>query len=287
MQRGWVARILVAALALLLPAGAAAQELALVNPALHQYEGGPPVSAGFEFLPGDTVFLSFRITGFRTEEKNDEDHLRLRYEIEAFDPTGIPLRRGAGGAIAAELTPQDRKNQWTPQVLYEVLVPTAAPSGTYRLAVRVEDEFSKTAVAEEITYAVRGRNVPPSDTLVVRNFRFYRTQTAPEPLPVPAYRPGDSLWARFDITGYQLGEENRLHINYGLSVERASGAVAFTQEVAAVEERSSFYPERHIMGGFSLNLTPDLSPGDYTLVVTVRDLLGDQTYETKQVFHVE
>ena len=270
------------------PAAAAdSQKLAVSQTALHQYQGGPGVPASFEFLPGDTVFFTFRIAGFQTVEQDDDERLHLSYEIEAFDPEGIRLKETSDGLIAVDLAPQDKKNEWTPKVEYEVLVPPSAPSGNYRLAVRVKDELSKATAESEVGYAVRAPALEPSETLVVRNFGFFRSDTARRALEVPAYRPGDAVWARFDMTGYQFEEGNRFHINYGLTVLRASGKELFTEEVAADEARESYYPQRHIPGGLSLNLTPDLPTGDYTIVLTVRDLVGEQIYEIKRVFHVE
>jgi len=281
-------RFLLVALAALFGAHAAeSQKLVLVDAALHMYDGGPGVAADWEFVPGDTVFLSFRIAGFRTEEKDEAEYLRLGYEIEAFDPDGIRVVESVGDAIAAEMTFQDRKNEWLPVVRHKMPVPPAAPSGTYRIMVRLRDEVSGATAIEEIPITIRGRDVAPSDTLVAPNFGFYRSQTSLVSLSVPSYRPGDTVWARFDITGYQFVDNNRFHINYGLDVLRASGELLFHQEVAADEQRESFYPERYIPGSFGLPLTDDLAAGDYTIILTVRDLLGEQLHETKQVFHVE
>lgn len=269
---------------------APAQKLAVVDTEVHQYEGGPRISPDVYFVPNDTVYVTFRVEGFSTKEKgNDSDdrYLRLHYQVEAFDPAGLPLKEKQEGDIAADLTPEDRKDKWLPLVQYDVTVPPAAPSGTYRVSVNVLDQLNQATVSHDIEYPVRGRRVEPSDTIVVRNLQFMRSELDTEPLAVPAYHPGETMWSRFFITGYRLAKGNKFHINYGIKILRPSGAVVYTQEVAATDERESFYPERYIMGGLSLNLTPDLPKGDYTLVVTVRDLLANQTSEFSQVFHVE
>ncbi len=267
-------------------ASAAKPKLEITQTALHQYDGGPPTPAGFEFFPGDTVFLTFRISGFKTVEKDDEDNLWLAYTIEAFDPEGLPIRKPEEGRIATVLTYQDKKQKWTPLVRYEALIPPTAPTGKYRIAIHVEDLYAKTDTGAEVFFLVRGRDVEPSDTLVIRNFHFYRTETSMRPLTRPVYRPGSSVWARFDITGYKFGDNNRFSIDYGVKVLRASGKTLFEQPVAASEEEESFYPQRHVQGGLSLNLTPDLAPGEYTLIVTVRDRVGGQTYEEEHTFTV-
>ena len=279
--------LLLTACVLLAASAAEAQKLEAIDVTLRQYDGGAGMPADWEFAAGDTVYLSFRIAGFRTEEKDDSEFLRLSYRIQTFDPEGLPVIESAADSIGAEMTSQDRGNGWLPVVLLEAPLPQAAPSGGYRFRVELRDEVGDATTTEELPFRVRGRDVEPSDELVIRNFRFYRSQTSLASLSVPAYRPGDTVWARFDMTGYEFADNNRFHINYGLSVLRANGEVLFDQEVAADEQRESFYPERHIPGSFGLPLTNDLSEGDYTIVVTVRDLLGDQVYGTKEIFHVD
>lgn len=266
---------------------AAPPKLEVVQPTLHQYEGGPPLAGTFEFFPGDTVFLSFKVAGFQLVEKADEESLSLSYEIEAFDPQGLRLRERATGKVAGVVTPEDKKAKWMPLVEYSVLVPPAAPPGDYRLVIRVEDIHSGATAQKEVAFRVRGRFVEPSETLTVRNFRFYRSEVDTRALEVPAYRPGDTVWARFDITGYKLGENNRFSIEYGLAVLSESGKELYRQEVAAADERESFYPERYTQGSLSLNLTPDVAKGTYTILLMVRDRLGAQSYETRHAFHVD
>lgn len=266
---------------------AAPPKLDVVQATLHQYEGGPPLAGTFEFFPGDTVFLSFKVAGFQLVEKANEEVLSLAYEVEAFDPEGLRLREKATGKVAGAVTPEDKKAKWMPLVEYNVLVPPAAPPGDYRLVIAVKDLHSGAEAHKEVTFRVRGRFVEPSDTLTVRNFRFYRSEVDTRALQVPAYRPGDTVWARFDITGYKLGENNRFSIEYGLAVLSESGKELYRQEVAAADERESYYPERYTQGSLSLNLTPDLAKGTYTIVLMVRDRLGNQSYEMRQTFHVD
>ena len=136
-------------------------------------------------------------------------------------------------------------------------------------------------------FHIKGRDVAPSDTLVVRNFRFLRNEDDVKPLPVAAYRPGDSVWARFDMTGYKLGEKNQVDIEYGLTVLREDGSVAYTEPQAANQKIQTFYPQRYQPGELNLNLAKDQPLGKYTIVLAVRDNLGQQMYETRETFSVE
>jgi len=50
----------------------------------------------------------------------------------------------------------------------------------------------------------------------------------------------DAVWARFDMTGYKLGDGNKLDIEYGLAVLRADGTQAYAEPQAATRSSSRF-----------------------------------------------
>ncbi len=106
-------------------------------------------------------------------------------------------------------------------------------------------------------------------------------------LQVAAYRPGDAVWARFDMTGYKLGDKNQVDIEYGLTVLREDGSVAYKQPDAATQTIQTFYPQRYQPGELSLNLAKDQPLGKYTIVLDVEDHVGKQMYETRETFSVE
>ena len=270
-----------AVLLVLAGAARAAGPLAIVNPMIEQSEGGSPLPASYEHMPGEILFFSFQVQGYQVAV----DKVKLRYKIDAFDPHGVRIMETVERPIEAELAPQDK--EWKPKARQDVAIPPLAPSGTYRIAVEVTDELAKTTAKIEVPVLVRGRNVAPSDTLTIRNFGFYRSDEATEPLVKAAYRPGDAVWARFDITGYKLGPGNRIDVAYGIAVLNAEGKQLWAQPEAAVERSSSFYPKPYVPGSMSLDLQKNIRPGEYAIVVTVKDAVGNQSYETKQLFSVE
>ena len=97
-------------------APAHAQQLAISTAALHQYDGGPPLPGSFEFFPGDLLFLSFRISGFKTSEIDDEERYQIFYNVTAADSEGIALAETEEGALAGEITAEDKKQNWMPPV---------------------------------------------------------------------------------------------------------------------------------------------------------------------------
>jgi len=263
-------------------AAPAPKPLAVVKPALHQYEGGPAVPSNFVFVPGDTVFLNCLVQGYKASE---DSQIHLRYQVEALDPGGVRLMETAQREIKSELAPEDK--EWMPRIQQSVPVPPLTNPGVYRILVAVRDLVADGETKAEIPFRVGGRQVEPSDTLVARSFRFLRSEEDRDALPTPAYRPGDALWARFEIVGYRYGENNRVHVEYGLSVLGPAGKTLYSEPRAAVEESASFYPKRYLPGSLSLNLQPNARPGDYAIVLSLRDEIGKQTFEARYGFKIE
>ncbi len=263
-------------------AAVAAAPLAVINAIVAQTDGGSPLPAGFEHVPGETSFFSFQVDGYRATPQN---RIQLHYRIDVLDPAGIPVIKPVERALEAELAPQDK--EWKPKARQEISLPPLVPSGTYKIAVTVTDEVAKTTASRDVSFVVRGRNVPPSDTLVLRNFAFFRSEEATQPLSKAVYRPGDAVWARFDITGYKFGPANRVDVAYGIAVLNAEGKQLWANPEAAAERSESFYPKPYVPGSMSLSLQPNIRPGEYAIVVTVTDAVGGQTYEEKHTFAIE
>jgi hypothetical protein len=263
-------------------AAPAPKKLAIVKVAFSQSEDGEVASSNYQFLGGEILYFSCQVEGYTKTEK---DEIRLTFQIEAKDASGVLLQAPAAGKVEATLSPEDK--EWLPKLRATVLIPPLIPPGEYQLLVKVKDELANTLVDAHSTFRVQGREIEPSSTLVVRNFRFLRAEDDTKPLPVAAYRPGDALWARFDMTGYKLGDGNQFDIEYGLVVLRADGTQAYAEPQAAAQKEQTFYPVRYQPGVLSLNLAKDQAPGQYTIVLKVRDNLGGQTYEAREKFSVE
>ena len=260
----------------------AAPALQVVKPVISQSDGGPPDTAGAQHVAGEIVFFSCRIANY---EKTPEQKIHLAYSIQPFDPQDVPLEEIYKNEITDEVSPQDK--EWMPKIATELTIPPLALSGAYKIVVKVEDLVAHATAELAVPLSVRGRDVTPSDTLVVRNFRFFRNENDTQPAEKAAYKPGDGVWAKFDITGYKYGPGNKIEVSYVTSVLSPSGKVLWTQPEPAVEQSESFYPKRYIAADFGLNLQKTIKPGDYTIAVQVKDAIGGQTYECKQVFTVE
>jgi hypothetical protein len=252
-----------------------AANLAIANWKLQDYEDGSLVSKNQVFEAGQTVHLSFQISGF----KNVEDHIHLSYEIGTTDPSNRPLTPVKTGEIDTDLAPEDKR--WLPKVRYQVQIPPLPEPGTYKIQVRVTDQVAggATAVASA-DFAVGGKSVEAGSQLAIRNFRFLRAENDVNSLPVsPTVKPGDMLWARFDIAGFRHGEKNRLDVSYGVAMRDQRGKVLFAEPTAAGDKDESFYPKMVVPGVISVHLERTIKPGDYEIVITATDAIGGQKTE--------
>ncbi len=258
-------------------------QLAIHRPFLHQYEDGPLLRGDeADFGAGETAFFSLDVSGYK---KTDADHIRLAWEIKCTDPSGILVVAPASGKVDTDVSPEDR--HWMPRIRQTIELPPLAPPGVYHVMAKVHDEVSGQSVDADVPFHVHGRSVETSDTLTVRNFHFYRSENDTEPLATAAYKPGDSVWARFDITGYKLGPENSFDVSYGLSEIRPDGKPGFSQPDAANLKDHSFYPQRYAPAGLSLTLPANVVKGPHTIILTVTDKIGNQKYEIPEKFDVE
>lgn len=256
--------------------------LAIVNPTVSDRDGGAAVPGSYPHDPGETMFFSFQVAGYTA---SSGDRVHLTYKIDAVDPKGVPLMEPVAAEIEETLAPEDKN--WKPTVRHEIIIPPLAGSGTYKIAISVTDLISKATAAKEVPFEVHGRPVEPSDKLTIRNIRFYRGEEDKEPLLKAAYRPGEAVWARFDIIGYKYGDGNAIDVSYKVSVLLPNGIVIYTQPEESTERSQAFYPKRYVPASFNLSTRKDTRAGEYTIAISVHDAVGNQTYEARQSFTIE
>ena len=266
---------------------AAQSNLAIIDAGVEQAEDAPFVTSDYKFLPGDFVYFRFDIAGFGVESQQGGDtrKISLTYEVVPQDSNGVSLTPPNTGEIKEDLNPEDKN--WTPKRRSSFLIPSFVAAGDYRVHVAVKDSVSKAETVADFPFRIGGIQVKPSSSITVQNLRFLRKQDDREPLQVPAYGPGDTVYVRFEMTGFELGSEKQYHLAYGLTVLGPDGKPFIQQPQAAEIQANSFYPAQFLPGNLDLNTTKTTATGEYVIVLTVRDLLANKTYETKQAFSVE
>lgn len=261
---------------------AAPPPLQIVQAIVSQSEGGVADAPGTTHVPGEILFFTCRIANFT---KSPDEKIRLAYSVQPFDPKGVPLAEIFKNELTDEVAPQDK--DWLPRIATEVSIPPLVMSGDYKIVVKVEDLIAHATAELSVPFRVRGHEVPPSDTLVVRNFRFFRSEEDLQPVTKPAYKPGTVIWVKFDITGFKYGPGNKIDVSYVFSVLNGAGKVLFTNPEAAGDQTESFYPKSYVTGEFSVPIQPSVKPGEYAISVQVKDAIGNQTTEAKHTFTVE
>lgn len=256
--------------------------LEVVRPIIAQSDGGVATPPGFTHVAGETLFFSCRVAGLA---KTPEEKVHITYSVQAFDPKGVPLTEIYKNEMITDVTPQDK--DWMPKIATEIQIPPLVGAGTYKVLVKIEDLVANTKGELGVPFEIRSKIVEPSDTLVVRNFQFFRAEDDPEAVEKAVYRGGNVIWMRFDVIGFKYGDKNAIDVSYLASVIAASGKVLWTQPEPAVEQSDSFYPKRYVAASMSITLAPNTVPANYTIAVKVTDAVGKQTYETKQPFTVE
>lgn len=269
---------------LLLSASHMFAALGVVQPLIARFDGGPAVPAGTPFGSGESLFLTFDISGFKIDGDEDK-RLHVTWECRAVDGEGIPLALPQKGEVKAYLNDEDKL--WRPRVRLEIVMPQSLPSGTAEIRIAAKDVFAGTEASLAVPFQLFGLDIERVTALQPLRFRFLRSEDSPEPLDLVAYQQGDTVWAKFEMAGYKLGEENAFHVSYGLEVFRASGESLYKQEVAADEQGKSFYPRRYLTGVLSLKLTRDLARGEYTIALRLKDHIGGTESETRHKFGVE
>ena len=260
---------------------AAPSKLAIVQAVLHdQREDAPPVPANYRYVAGEVLYLSYRVSGYAVKD----DKVDLRWQMYLTDPDGLLLAPMENGAFKDEVSFNDKN--WLPRIDRAIPLPPQLYSGDYAIHLRVSDETAQAMVEETVPFHVRGRSKEKLPSISIRGLHFYAGESDPAPLYPVVYPPGATVWARFEIAGYQAGAKNAFDVEYGLAVFRPTGEKLYEQTVAANEKDAPFYPKLWLMGGFSLNLGADLSPGTYTVKVQARDKLANTEAEQAGTFEV-
>jgi hypothetical protein len=269
-------------LAFLPVAMVAAPALGIVKPVIAQSDGGEALPAGFKHTAGETMFFSGNIAGFT---KSPEEQINLTYSVQAFDPKGVPVAEIYKGEAKEEVGPQDK--EWQPKIETQIVLPDILRPGSYKIVVKAEDLLGKTSADLTVPFEVTGIDVPPSATLVARNFRWYHNEEETRAMSQPIYHAGDNMWMKFDMTGFKYGANNKVDVSYVASLVLGDGRTIWTQPEPATEQSESFYPKPYVIGEFGISLQKDFKPGTYTMAVAVKDGVGKQSYQGKFEFIVQ
>lgn len=264
------------------PPPASTSGLRLANITFHdRQEGAASIPEGYQYRAGELMFFSFRIGGYTVKN----DRADLRWQLFATDSDGLLLFDIERGAIREEVTHADE--QWLPRVALTLALPPQLAPGRYSLRILVSDELAGKSIEQTVEFQAGGRPIPRPDAFSILDAGFYRAETGGSPLNPAVYRQGDSLFFRFELAGFQLGEKNHFHVAYGVRLLRPSGNLLYEQPEAAEESGAPFYPQYLLLGGLRLDLSSDLTPGEYTFILSAEDRVGGRKVQQTLTFLVE
>ncbi len=265
---------------------AATGELRVAYTSYSRYGGGAPMPQPITFLPGDQVVLRAKIAGFRTAELSYQEYrVKLSYEVSAVDFRGLVIGKTKKGELDEPVHKEDK--EWLPTLEYKFLIPPLAEYGAAHVRLRIRDEVSQKETAYEESILVNGKRLPALASVGVINFGFYRRQEDASALPSGVYRPGDTLWAKFDVAGFRIEADNHFHAECDVQVRDAEGKVLFAQPNAISRDAKPDYPERYLPGIFSLEIRPGTPKGQYAIAVISRDQLSGQSSESVFPFAID
>ena len=147
--------------------------------------------------------------------------------------------------------------------------------------------MGKTETTKDVPFRIGGLVLENASALTLQHFRFLRNENDEEPLDVAAYAPGDTVYTRFEMVGFKINSQNGYHLAYGVTVLRPDGKPYLQEPKAADLADSGFYPAQYLPGALTVTTSATSARGQYIVIVTVRDLIANTTYETKKAFSIE
>ena len=261
--------------------------LAVIDGGVQRSEDAPYVPKEYQFLPGDYVYFTFHIAGYgtKTSQEAGSKSMSLEYEVTPEDGSNVPLAKPEDGKIADSLTSEDKN--WVPKRRASFLLPSYVAAGEFKIHVAVKDLIGKTEATRDYAFEIGGVNVGAAASIKAESFEFLRNENDESALDLPAYAPGDTVWARFEMAGFKHEAGNRYKLSYGVNILRPDGKSFLEQANAAQISADSFYPAQFVPGQLQITTPKNAAHGSYQLTLTVRDLIANQSFELKRVFTIE
>jgi hypothetical protein len=255
-----------------------------VEPGFRQYENGPARDLGSPHRPGDQVWFDCRVSGYaRTEEP--DPRFALAWTWRVVDGEGRLLVSPKDGKLSAELAAEDK--EYRPRLRLDFQLPLLLLPGEYFIELTLQDEIAKASKKARFPVTVEGRAIELPKEFTAQSLRFFRAEDDRRPMAQPLYRAGDPVWLRFDIAGFRHGEKNKIDVGYGLLVLGPSGQPFVRDDPAARHETATFYPQFYVPAALRVQLPPKATPGEYVVILTLKDHIGGATAAVRSAFTVE
>lgn len=259
----------------------------IIRAGIQSSEDAPFISPGFRFFPGDFVHATFQVSNFTRKQQNSEapPKISLAFEARLEDANGTLLAPPEKGDIESELSAEDKN--WTPKRRVSFTLPPFIGSGKAQLRLSVKDALGGTETSRSLPFTIGGVAVLKSDSLAVQDFHFFRRENDADALEMPAFTPGDAVFAKFNMAGFKTGDRNTYRLVYDVLVLRPDGKPFIQQPHAAELTSDGFYPAQYLPAVLELTTAANSAKGVYAVIVTVHDLIGNATFQAKSAFTLE
>lgn len=263
------------------------RSLSVVNAGVSDSEDAPFVGLQYRFLPGDFVYLTFQISGFKftTNEEQNTRAINLAYNATLEDARGRPLADPSMGEIKTLLNREDKN--WLPKRRASFLIPAHVAAGDYKIHVQIKDVLSGKECEADVPVEIGGEKIGATDGVAVQHFGFFRDEDAKKPLELPAFQPGDTIYGRFTIVGFATGENNAYDVECGVRVIGPDGKLFVENKSIAQLKDTTYYPAEYLPADISITTKSSTMRGAYTVILSVRDLLTGRTNEARETFTLE
>lgn len=251
-----------------------------------QYDGGPAWGVGQTAQSGDLLVFSFAIAGLKTQEtENEEKKIRYEWTAKAVDPRGVPLAEPISGRQQAEILAEDK--DWIPKATGTIKLPDFLPGGNFQILLTVKDAVGNVETKAAFPFPVTGPALSEGTDFSIGEVEFLRSEQSTEAISPAAYRPGDTVWIRFRLSGFSRNSAKEVDVRYGFEVVNAVGKVVFTQPVAVAEKKPYFYPPSYLPALLSFTPNSKVPRGEYSAVLLAEDAVAGKQIRSENKFRLE
>lgn len=255
------------------------QELSVVNLELFE-EKGKPMQPDAYFEPGKKLYAKFQIVGFSLDSKGAAN---LSLDVVALDPQGLALHenwkpqfQGSPGS-AADPIPANM----------ELEIPVFAPSGRYKLVIKVKDELqgSETQLVKEFPVRAAQASIPKG--LEIRDFAFLASEDG-QPLAKAQVQAGNRLYMVFNVAGLVFRDDSPA-LSVDMQLLDPDGDLVLDQPgMVELKDRVVYHPPTFFARITSWVDFPDETPkGTYTARFAVKDENAGQSLTHEAKFEVK
>ncbi len=237
---------------------------------------GGPVRPNAVFKPGDRVFLKYDIAGFARDAQKAP---HLRFQLTAADPAGVaihqpwttrfdgPLPRGAtvNGSLGLEL-------------------PSFAPSGSYKINVKVHDEVDNTNLEMTPVFQVNAPAVTVPQGPEIRDLQLSRSKNGPAET---GFEAGATVYMTCSVFGLHF-QNDRTSARMSHKVLGPQGQVLVdSPDFLDLSKQEYYRPAIYSVPVWGeLTIPSEMKKGIYTDQYSVVDNLTNQTITQEVKFEV-